>query len=457
MNLRQQVFRGGAHLAIRQGMGMVIGLIGSVLVLRTIGPKAYGLFAGTFSISGYISFLSQWGINIYLIRHETEPSDEDFHQAFSLLLLLGIIGCLAGLALLPLVIQWLKISAVTPLAVALFAALPLQLTNLVPMARLERALDYRRVALVELCGQLAYYVLALPLAFWGAGPWTLVGGFWMQLFVCSGMLYRMTGYRPCWFFDYHRAIIMARYGLGFSGATWLWQLRVLVNPLIVGRYLGAEAMGYVALASRIVELLSFVKAATWRLSISALAKVQSDPVRLAKAVGDGMRLQVMGLGPLLAIFAWCAPWVLSWIYGQQWLAVMKLYSFIALGSLTNAGFTMHASALAIQRQNWRLTCIAGVLTAVIYGAAFVLVKKLGLTGYGWAEIAALPCYYLYHLATRKHFHRLSYVKFAIWWAGCGLALFVHQLGWWCSLGLVALLLWNETWREIGQMWQAVRK
>jgi PST family polysaccharide transporter len=67
-----------------------------------------------------------------------------------------------------------------------------------------------------------------------------------------------TNVRPrlCWKPSLIRE--MLAYGLSLSFAGWLWQLRSLVNPVIVGRFAGAEAVGFVALAIRLVEMLALL-------------------------------------------------------------------------------------------------------------------------------------------------------------------------------------------------------
>ena len=70
------------------------------------------------------------------------------------------------------------------------------------------------------------------------------------------------------------------YGLGYSAAGWVWQLRTLSNPLIVARVLGPEAAASVAVASRLVEALSFMRLVLWRVAMPALGRMQEDRARL---------------------------------------------------------------------------------------------------------------------------------------------------------------------------------
>src|SRR5664280_3870639 len=56
------------------------------------------------------------------------------------------------------------------------------------------------------------------------------------------------------------------------------------NPIVVGRYFGATGVGYVALASRLVDTIGFAQRATWRLGLVVLAKVQSDAARVRRGI-----------------------------------------------------------------------------------------------------------------------------------------------------------------------------
>ena len=165
-------------------------------------------------------------------------------------------------------------------ALAVYATLPLSNLAQVPMARLERRLDYRRVALIELAGQLLYFGVALPLAFAGGGAWAPVAGYVSQQVLLWVAMHVAAAYRPWLHWDRAAVGEVLAYGAGFTGSIALYQLRKLVNPLVVGRYLGPAAVGIVAVTIQVVTHLAFVSVATWRLSMAALARVQGDRDRL---------------------------------------------------------------------------------------------------------------------------------------------------------------------------------
>src|SRR5215217_447906 len=373
MGLRNIAVRGGLYLVLRQGLGIVISVVGLILLTRILGPEAYGLWAAAYGIYSYISGLSRWGVDVYLIRRKQEPQPQDYNQAFSLLLLVSLVTSGLAILALPLLDGWVRLEGFGSIGLALFAGLPVALLPLIPSAQLERTLDYRKIALVELSGQTATYVVALPLAYQGLGSWAPVGGLWASQLLTLSLLYWISGYRPRFYWESARVRAMVRYGLGYSASTWIWELHNLVNPLVVSRYAGAEAVGYAALAIRIADQLSFVKQVAWRLSIAALSRLQRNRERLSKAVTEGMSFQIIAVGPFLTGFGLVAPWILPLFFGPRWLPVLEVYPFIALSYLTNAMFTLHSSALYVLQRNWKVAIFHLVYISLFFGSALLLV------------------------------------------------------------------------------------
>jgi O-antigen/teichoic acid export membrane protein len=452
MNLRAKVLHGGAYLSLRQGLGMLISFGGVLLLTRAIGPEAYGLYVASIGVYSYLSTLSQLGIEEYLIRCEEDPLPEDYDQAFSLLLILGVGGGGLSLLGLPLLANWMHLEGFMPVAATVFVGLPFTLLALPPLARLERALDFRRIALVELAGQIVYYALALPLATSGVGVWSAIFGWWGQLILVFGLYYRLSGYRPSWHWEPARLRAMTSYGLGYSASMWVWQLRSLVNPLIVGRYAGAEAVAFIALAVRFADNLSFIRVASWRLFFAALAKLQNDKPRLTRALTEGVRLQVLVTGPLLLIFALIGPWLVPALFGVKWTPVMEIFPFIGVSYLAIALFSLNSSSLYVIRNNWSVTLFHLVHVSLFVGSGWLLVPRLGMVGYGWAEIAALMSYGVIYLKTIEYIGKPEYRLAGAWALAFGVALFWQKVGLLSIIPVLLILIWPESRLVVVTYW-----
>jgi PST family polysaccharide transporter len=190
--------------------------------------------------------------------------------------------------------------------------------------------------------------------------------------------------------DRATARVIVRYAADYSVANWIWQLRMLVNPLIVGPALGAQAVGIVGMTVGILEMLSIIKTIAWRLSVAILTKFRSDTERLRKAVTEGMELQVLAVGTILLAFGWGGHFIVPLLFGRRWIGVMDIYPYIALSYLTIAAFNIHSATLAVIDRNRDLAIYNIISVAIFGGVAYFAVPRFGIVGYGYAELATIP-------------------------------------------------------------------
>ena len=447
-SLRAKVFEGGALLMGRQLISMALSIVGLLVITRIIGPAAYGPYVAALGICQYAQNLGQAGIGVYLVRARGEVTERTYQVATTLLMLSagGLVVLLE--ASLGLLARWVTMPGLTPLLAVLLLTVLFQTLGVAASARLERALDFKRVAMIETAAQLLYYGTALPLVFLGFGVWSLVTGWCLQqVFLCVAF-HAASRYLPRLAWD--KAIVgsMLRYTFSYAASDWLWQLRGLVNPLIVGHFLPAEAVGQIGLAIRMMELLSFTKTIAYRLSVAVLAKVQHEPAKLLAAATDGMRLQTLALGPVLIGFSLFGGILLSLVFGKRWEPVMLLYPFLALSYLTNAQFNIHSSILYVLRRNWAVSWFHIVHVVLFAGTAWFAVDRWGIVGYGYAEMVALLSYPVVHWSVRRAVGSPRYDISAVWWASLAIGLFWRQLGFWAIAAPFVGLLCPPSLRQL---------
>ena len=187
ITLRTEIVRGGAYLGIRQVVGTAINVAGVILLPRFLGPSDYGVYAAAMGLFVAVQLVAQLGVGVYLVRAADADRPELFWCASTLLLAAGCAAAVTASLRTPLAQRWTRIDGLVGVGLVVFAMLPLSNLTQVPLARLERALDYRRVAWVELVSQLLFFVVAIPLAWMGAGPWAPVAGFAAQQVVAFAL------------------------------------------------------------------------------------------------------------------------------------------------------------------------------------------------------------------------------------------------------------------------------
>ncbi|MGH8995498.1 MAG: oligosaccharide flippase family protein [Acidimicrobiales bacterium] len=413
-SLAQLAVRGGSYLIGREAIGMVIRLVGVVVVVRVIGPAPYGLYSGATAFVVLVASVAQLGLEVYLIRIPGPIEARHYNQAFTLLLVASILVTAAAEGLTYAFAGLLRpVGVLLPLRVLLLS-IPINVLWAPSQAAIERQFGYRLMGLIELGGDVALYGTAIPLAFLGAKEWALVVGYFAwQVWLFAASL-STSWLRLRW--DWSMAAVrdMTRHGLTFSSALWVDRLGELVNPLVVGTFLGAAGVGYVAFAQRLVDTLAFAKRGAYRLGLVAMARVGNDETtRLRYSLEEGSLLQLLGLAIPFACFGIVARWVVPLVFGHQWAPAIPLYSLLALFTVLGTAAFVQTTFLYSRGRNLSVMVVSIVHSVILAGASVVLVRHLGLKGYGIAWLATLVSIVVSDRVVRGMFS-FSYSKVIRW-------------------------------------------
>ena len=241
---------------------------------------------------------------------------------------------------------------------------------------------------------------------------------------------------------------MLRFGLGYTASTSTIQMRRLINPLIVTPFAGTEAAGFVGMAEQFVFRVSIVKNLSEKMSVAALAKVQERRERVRELLGEGMRLHVLTVGLPLLAFSLVGPWLIPLMMGDKWRPVADLVPLMAIGFMVNAVFGLHTAVLQIYDRNWNVAIFNAVMMAVLFGTAAALVPRIGVLGYGWAEVMTVPTYLLIHVFLYRQVGSPDYRVALVWTAGLGLLMLHPWLGWVSFVAAGLVLAWPATWTHL---------
>jgi PST family polysaccharide transporter len=234
---------------------------------------------------------------------------------------------------------------------------------------------------------------------------------------------------------------MLSFGLGYTFSQRVWQLRTLINPLVVGKLAGAEGVAFVALAVRVAESLGFVRVAAGRLAIAGLSRLQTDPAQLRRALQNALELQVITLGPLLCGFALCGPALIPRAFGIRWLPSLDVYPWVAAGVLINSVFNLQASALFVLGEQWAVLRSYAAHVLLFGAGTMLLLPRFGVRGYGWADLLACAAYALLHRRLTYQI-QLCYSRLARWCLAFGavfLSMSLREHCPWILWGLCATL------------------
>jgi O-antigen/teichoic acid export membrane protein len=400
---------GAALVAARSVIVQVIALLGMIVIARKLGPHQLGLLALGLMITSFAAVFADGGLAVGLIRSPRAPTQRDLRVTLGLQLavtsaLFVLLG--AALALVP------RFGLIT---VFMLGALPLSALQTPAKVVLERELEYRFVAGVEVGECVVYYAwatgaLLLGYGVWGVASASLVraafaaGAFWVGVPRCRVM--------PAWSWRESRTLL--RFGVQYQAVNAVNLGRDQGLNLVALGLVGVSGLGVWTLASRIMQAPLLLLGALWRVSYPAMVRVvaqDSQPRRLLERA-TGSTALVMTL--VLSTLAGTSPALVPLAFGESWQGAARVVflSCIALMiggpvSVATAGYLYAVGdARAVLRTTFLHTCgwlllaivlapvigVAGIGVAWVVGSlidAFLLARAAGRHAVGIRLLPAL--------------------------------------------------------------------
>jgi O-antigen/teichoic acid export membrane protein len=215
---------------------------------------------------------------------------------------LGAAVLVAGLTLLA--APWIEaIYGVAGMA-AYFQAVavkqPLVGAALIPLAIMNRDLQYERIAVVNVGATLAAALTRLGLAVSGAGAWALVAGYSASgLYILIGALLARP-FRPALRFRMSVILPLARFGMRAAAANLFEQIFKNVDYLLIGWFYGASQLAVYRVAFDVaMEPAMAVGTLVNRTALPVFARVAAGKDHFVQSLTWSLRRLVILVAPLM--------------------------------------------------------------------------------------------------------------------------------------------------------------
>ena len=387
--LSRLMLNGGAILALRQWLGAALGVGGVAVITGLIGAAAFGLYAAAAAIVGLLWMMIPTAIVGALVRRQHEPKTETWRGAVLLLMLCGVAAPAVAFLAGTVIEQLSSLDGVALAAAALMAPAVFTWPAQAAVARLERGLDYLAIARADLLGQTAFVTIGCFLAWAGWGAWALVIAGTCHHLLAAALALRSANGLPARIGCVREARHLAGEAAALASVSTSWQARSLIAPLVVGWAWGAAAVGQVALAMRVVDMLSAARGASSRVATAALPRLVGNAQAMRAAIARTATIASWATAAPLALTALAVAALQSWI-PPEWSACGLVFPGLAVFSII-AGLHAPCVSALIVTDRWRGVCLMNLgIVATIAAVALLAVPSLGPLGYAMAELSALP-------------------------------------------------------------------
>jgi O-antigen/teichoic acid export membrane protein len=384
VRVREGVAWSAASLAITH----LTGLARSIVLARLLAPEDFGLFGMALTVLIAAGALSQIGLDMSVIVNRFSD-DEEFSSHLNTVWTTELVRrCLLTLLLVALVYPTTKFYGDERLfAISLFISLtPLvQGFQNIGLLILRKQVSLKRIVWFEQTINVLSTLLAIGLAYWTRSVWALVLTQILSALLSVFLSYAFHSYRPRFEFDreaFRRAFEFGKFVFVISVAGYV---TTMVDNVLVGRLLGAAALGIYVLAYNLASLpIGIISGVLGSVSLSAYSELATRELHLLEGAFE--RLVTLSAAILIVMVVpvvILADELISVLYGAKWAAaapVLRILMFVAFCR----GLLQVVAPLLMSVKGPRPEATAKTWEAIIFVILlYPMTVNYGLTGAAW--------------------------------------------------------------------------
>jgi PST family polysaccharide transporter len=365
--------------------GKLMVFISTIVLARLLAKEDFGLVGYAVTAISFLDVISDFGIGAALVYY---PDDKRrASTAFWLNLLVRVVLFGVAWVLAPLAGIYFRDDRVVSITRALAATFPIDALGDIHGWVLRKRLDFSRTVIPDFLSAITKGLASIIFAALGYGAWSLVWGQVAGAVASSAVMWFITLWNPSFEFDFAMAKGLLSYGVHIVGVAFLAMLLQNLDYLLIGRYLGAEALGVYTLAYRLPDLvvLQFARILSTVL-FPLYTRMRDIPGSLARGFYLTTRyvsLVTLPLGIGLALVA--KPFTLV-AFTDKWEEAIPILQWLAIYSMLLSLAYNAGSAYKAEGRPQVLTGLSIIRLAMLFPALWWAVTGAqSIVAVGWMQ------------------------------------------------------------------------
>jgi O-antigen/teichoic acid export membrane protein len=376
---RAPVMRGLLWQFVGRGTWQLSQIVVVVVLARLLTPHEYGIAGMVLVVISFEPLIAGVGLASALVQRPA-ITELDKSTVFWTNGAIGLLACLIGIAVSPLVADFYGNAQVEPLFAAVSVVFLLSSLSSVQANLLVREMDFRAMELRSMAGTLVGAGTAIAIAAEGGGAWALVG---QQLAFYAVSLTLLTGFsrwRPRLMYSRSSLRELRRFGGEVSGTLLMTQLTQNTDNVLIGRFLGATALGLYSFGYSLIMLpVSRIASPIIQVLYPVFSRVQHDRQRLASLWLRSLRMMTAVTLPAMLGLIVVAPDMIDVVFGRRWQHATPVVQLLAAVGITFGIGELNGIALqALGRTKLLFRYSCGLFAAGLI--SFVVGLQWGIVG-----------------------------------------------------------------------------
>jgi PST family polysaccharide transporter len=379
---------GGVIVVIARGANIFVQLASTIVLARILSPHDFGVVAVVLALVGFAPMLIDLGTS-EASTQKTLITPEQISTLFWLNMAIGLALTVLLIGGSGVIARIFGEPSITGIAVALSVTFVLTAMFTQHAALMRRAMQFHRIAMIDISANLAGSIVSVVLALRGWGYWSLVAkpivtAAWTAVAIWINC--RWVPGRPRISAE---AKELVGFGLGVTGFTMTDYLAKSADRIAIGYFYGAGPLGYFQNAFMIYSnALGILAEPAHNIAASSLSKLRNDIDALKRAWERALSTLSFFSVLAFAILAVVSQDFVVLLLGQKWAPAGPLLCIFAVRGIAQSiertmGWLHVAAGRADRWMRW------GVYAAIVQLLALAAGLPFGVTGVAIAYAIAM--------------------------------------------------------------------
>ncbi|MCB8920919.1 MAG: lipopolysaccharide biosynthesis protein [Ardenticatenaceae bacterium] len=388
-NLRQKAIKGLAWTSVGQVTAQIVRYLFMLILAWFLLPEDFGLLGLGFIVIDTLKQVGEFGIASALIQRK-DLDGKTINTAFWANLSANMLIGLLTVSFAPAIAQFMHEPQLKTVLYGLMILFPIQALLLIPRTMLTRELRLDQLAKADVIGEISFGITGIITALLEGAVWSLIIASIVRQFVRSIILTIAYPWRPRFQFDKQSFQELIQFGFPVMGSALFSVSIAKLDYFVIGRYFGAEILGYYTLAFQLAVLPTWYLANILnRVAFPSFSKLQDNIQQLKRNFLQMLEYFMILLTPYTLGWILFADLVIEIFYPDNWLPTASAIRILTIAGLMYSFDTVVNIFYAVGRSDLRLKMLIFRLCLLVL-FLFIYGLSHGMEGVAWSvSLAAI--------------------------------------------------------------------
>jgi len=359
----------------------------TIILTRYLSPSDFGLMSMAFVITGFLNVFRDLGTSPAIIRQK-EISDILLSTIYWFNIFFGFVTSILIFSFAPMIARFYEEERLITIFQLLSISFILTSIGIAHQAILEKNLNFSVLAKIELTSTFIGSFVGIIMSIKNYGVLSLVFQTLVTSSVSTILLVKYSQWKPMLNFQFKQLQTIAKFSLNLTGFNVFNFVVRNADNLLIGKYLGAQQLGYYNLAYKIlVYPVQNISSVVSRVMFPVFSQFQEDDNLFRETYLKMIKAIAFITFPLmLGLMVMSKHFVLT-VLGKEWEPViMLLIIFSPIGLIQSIDATTGIIFQAKGKTDWMFWW--GIATGILSICAFIIGLQWGILGVAFSYLCA---------------------------------------------------------------------